>query len=247
MLFVVFLNATILVHSGFFFQLEVGIAMHKGRQTDQLDAFALFPDLMQTLFAAGSEKRRGRTAEVPAQEVGKKLSEPKGNCVVPPQPPDLSWLRKEDCQEQERVEDIPTALVLMGKGQTTDVLFSDLQALGYRVETADTPVDAFNKLKFTSFATILMHAEFERDSLAESALHSYLTWLPTAKRRTIFYILVGPDFHTLYDLEALALSVNLVINDTDVKQLKTILRKSFRDHEELFGPLVEALAECGKE
>lgn len=167
--------------------------------------------------------------------------------VIPPQPPDLSWLRTEGCEEQERAEDIPTALVLMGDEAKGEDLFSDLQALGYRVETADTPAEALTKLKFTDFAAIVMHAEFEKDLFAESALHRYLTWLPAAKRRTIFYILVGPDFHTLYNLEALALSANLVVNDADVKHLKTILRKSFREYEELFGPLVQALAACGKE
>lgn len=154
--------------------------------------------------------------------------------------------REGGCEEQESVEDIPAALVLMENGLKNEVLFSDLRELGYRVETVDTPAEAFDKLKFTHFAAILMHAEFEKGPLAESVLHRYLTWLPTAKRRTIFYILVGPDFHTLYDLEALSLSVNLVVNDADVKHLKTLLRKSFRDHEELFGPLVEALDSCGK-
>ena len=57
----------------------------------------------------------------------------------------------------------------------------------------------------------------------------------------MFFILAGPDFRTLYNLEALSLSVNLVVNDADIERLKPILKKSFRDHEELFGPLIEAV------
>ncbi len=201
--------------------------MRKGQDTDQLDAFALFPDLMQNLAGADQEKKGE-------------------NCVLPPSPPDLSWLSKEGYEEQERVEDIPTALILMGNGHEKDSFSSDLQELGYRIESADTPAEAVNKLKFSDFAAILMHVGFGSESLAESAVHNYLTWLPTAKRRTLFYILVGPDFRTLYGLEALSLSVNLVINDADAEQLKAILRKSFRDYEELFGPLVEALDGYGE-
>ncbi len=196
--------------------------MGKGEDTDQLDAFALFPDLMQNLTGAEQEKEGE-------------------DRVLPPSPPDLSWLNKEGYEEQERVEDIPTALLLMGNGQERDRFSSDLQELGYRVESADTPAEAVTKLKCSDFAAILMHVEFGSESLAESAVHNYLTWLPTAKRRTLFYILVGPNFRTLYGLEALSLSVNLVINDADAEQLTSILRKSFRDYEELFGPLVEAL------
>lgn len=231
-----------------FFKLEAGSVMQKGRQTGQLDAFTLFPDLMQGLFETDPGKKGSKRAEKTVPDIWDSPVLPaKKSVTPPPPPPDLNWLYREGGEEQERVEDIPTALVLMGNGQKSEVLFSDLQALGYRVETADTVVEAFNKLKFTHFAAILMHAGFEEDLFAESALHRYLTWLPSAKRRTIFYILVGPDFHTLYDLEALALSVNLVVNDTDVKHLKPILRKSFRDHEVLFGPLLETMAACRKD
>ena len=78
-------------------------------------------------------------------------------------------------------------------------------------------------------------------------IHGYLTGLPTSKRRTLFYILAGPDLRTLYDLEALSLSANLVINDENINQLQAILRKSFREYEELFGPLIEAMSAYEKQ
>jgi hypothetical protein len=51
---------------------------------------------------------------------------------------------------------------------------------------------------------------------------------------------------TLYDLEALSLSANLVFNDKNIDELNPILRKSLREHEELFGPLVEILRIYGR-
>ena len=202
--------------------------MKKGPHTDQADAFGLFPDLMKNL--VGTREGRGR----------------KKNRVRPPPLPDLSWLKTGGYQEQEQVKDIPTALVLMGDGRENSIIHSGLQELGYRIKTADSPIEALAKLQSNSFVTVLMHAEFGRESLAESAVYSYIKWLPISKRRAMFYILVGPDFRTLYDLEALSLSVNLVINDADIENLRPILRKSFRDHEELFGPLVEAMRGYGK-
>jgi hypothetical protein len=205
------------------FHHEISKTMKKGTHTDQTDAFGLFPDLMKNLVGTKDGKRR------------------KKSLVRPPPIPDLSQLRKGVYQEQEQVKDIPSALVLMGEERDSSAVSSGLQDLGYRIETVDSPIEALVKLQSNSFATVLMHAEFGGESLAESTIYNYMKWLPILKRRSMFYILVGPDFRTMYDLEALALSANLVINDADIEFLKTILKKSFRNHEELFGPLFEAM------
>jgi len=197
----------------------------KKRHTDGQDAFALFPDLL---------KGFQRKSDVVDRQ------------VLPPSPPDVSWLRTADHVEQERVEEKPTALVLTGSRLEGGVILSVLAELGYQVQTVETSTEAINRLKYTTYAVVLMHTEFERKPLAESVVHNYIKWLPLPKRRTMFYILVGPHFHTLYDLEALSLSVNLTIHDADVEHMKTILSKSFRDHEKLFGPLIDALSKYKK-
>ncbi|MBW1749895.1 MAG: hypothetical protein JRJ37_04190 [Deltaproteobacteria bacterium] len=202
--------------------------MKKGPHTDQPDAFGLFPDLMKKL--VGTKDSKGRNK----------------NIVRPPPIPDLSWLWTGVDQELVQAKDIPTVLVLMGEERDNSAVPSGLQDLGYRVETADSPIEALVKLKSNSYATVFMHAEFGGESLAESTVYNYIKWLPISKRRTIFYILVGPALRTLYDLEALALSANLVINDADIEFLIPILKKSFRDHEKLFGPLFEAMQEYEK-
>ncbi len=66
-----------------------------------------------------------------------------------------------------------------------------------------------------------------------------------SRRREIFYTLIGPNFHTLYDLQALALSCNLVLNENDLPYLETVLRKAIPDFEHLFAPLLEALRTYG--
>ena len=62
----------------------------------------------------------------------------------------------------------------------------------------------------------------------------------------MFYALIGPQFHSLYDLEALTNSANLVVNDADVKHFSTILNKSIQDYNDLFGPYLAILQEHGK-
>ena len=224
----------------------MSLTMKKGQLTKKRDAFALFPDLMQNLLGSPGDKKKIRPTEEPVTEVREELPVSKKSGVARPMPPDLNWLRQGIFEEQEEVEDIPAVLILLGTGDKEDTLSSDWQALGYRIEMADTPDKAIEKLMSIHFSAVFMHADFEGEPLDKSLVHSYVTWLPTPKRRTIFYILAGPDFQTLYDIEALSLSANLVINDGDIKQLIPILRKSFREYEELFGPLMETLSAYGK-
>jgi len=66
-----------------------------------------------------------------------------------------------------------------------------------------------------------------------------------SRRRYIFYILVGPEFRTLYDLEALANSANLVVNDSDASHFSIILKRGMNDYNDLFGPYLEALGNYG--
>ena len=66
------------------------------------------------------------------------------------------------------------------------------------------------------------------------------------RRRYLFYILIGKEFSTLYNLQALANSANLVINEEDLYHMGIALRKAIPMYEELFGPFMEELASAGK-
>lgn len=61
-----------------------------------------------------------------------------------------------------------------------------------------------------------------------------------AQRRKSLYILVGSQFETMYDLQALIHSANLVIKDQDMGHVAIIIRKGLQDYNKLFGSLVEA-------
>lgn len=67
-----------------------------------------------------------------------------------------------------------------------------------------------------------------------------------SRRRFIFYTLVGKEFKTLYNLQALAYSANLVVNDNEIPYFNVILRKAIPEYEELFGPITEEFRLQGK-
>ena len=166
--------------------------------------------------------------------------------IHPPPLPDLGWLKTGHFEDEEKIEDVPMALVLHPDPATVKKITMTLESSGYRVITADTVDNAIKHVRFINFTCIIFHTDFESVKLEKSVFHAYMIKMAMEHRRYIFYILMGPQFHSLYDQEALACSANLVINEKDLTHFDLILRKSLPAYEELFGPFLEELGAYGK-
>jgi hypothetical protein len=177
-----------------------------------------------------------------------KKTDPAGRAaakVKPPDPPDISWLKEGVFEEEEAVEEVPRALVLMGDMPARAAVIGDLEKLGYKADLAATAEEAMGKMQFINFASVILHAEFEKGGI-EGEFHRFMRTMSMNKRRYIFYVLVGREFKTLYDLQALAYSANLVVNDDDIPHFSLLLRKTIPEYEALYGPLMEELRLAGK-
>ena len=166
--------------------------------------------------------------------------------VKPPEPPDVSWLHEGLFDDQEVVEEIPLALVLVPEGCGRAQVVQSLEGLGYRAEVVENAEVAMEKMEFVNYSSVILHAEFEGGDLARSTFHDFMNAMSMTKRRYIFYVLIGKDVHTLYDLEALSFSANIVVNEKDLGHFNTILRKAIPAYEGLFGPLMEELRVLGR-
>jgi hypothetical protein len=166
--------------------------------------------------------------------------------VPPPPPPDISWLASGQAQEKEVVEDTPLALILMNKGPGLSTLREAYEDEGFLPQFSDSLEDAINRLQFTPFAAIALHSRFESDSLESNSFHLFIKKMGMNRRRNIHYTLIGPEFQTLYDLQALSNSANLVVNDNEVNNYRIILKKSLHESQKLFGPLAESMVSHGK-
>ncbi len=158
--------------------------------------------------------------------------------IQPPSPPDITWLKEGIFTEEEAVEDIPQALILIRPGKERDQVAEAIESIGYQPTFAESAEDAMERMQFVNYASVIHHSQFEDKGLDQSSFHQFMCSMNMLKRRFIFYILLGPEFFTLYDLEALAHSANLVVNTKEIPQLLTILRKSIPQYEELFGTLM---------
>lgn len=169
-----------------------------------------------------------------------------GGKIRPPAPPDTDWLKDGSFEEKDVVEDIPKAIVLMPNLPGREQVIKAAGAVGYRVEQAATPAEAIEKMRFVNYAAVFLHSRFEPGGIRAGAFHQYMRSMNMARRRYIFYVLIGEQFATLYDLQALSHSANLVVNDAEIPYISTLLKKAIPEYEELFGPLMEELRIAGK-
>jgi hypothetical protein len=178
----------------------------------------------------------GRSGDAPSQ----------GRRVRPPDPPDIGWVKDGTFEEKEVIEDIPRALVLMPDMPGRDEVVKAATSVGYRVELGHGSDEAVEKMMFVNFAAVFLHDRFETGGVVTGKFHSFMRTMSMAKRRYIFYVLIGERFKTLYDLEALSNSANLVVNDAEIPHIDIILKKAIPEYETLFGPLMEELRVAGK-
>lgn len=170
----------------------------------------------------------------------------KSGGITPPGPPDLSWLKEKAVQEDERIEDVPMALVLYPDNEQRQIVRDALEQVGYQVIFVDNVDHARERMRFVNFACVAQSSQFEGRKLEDSSFHLYMRGMSMQRRRYLFYILIGPEFSTLYNLQALAYSANLVINDKDLYHMGTALRRAIPLYEEIFGPFMEELTSAGK-
>ncbi len=219
------------------------------RKTLKLDK-AQQARLQQTLNELAPGKRltiKCPSCKQPIRIAANGTSEVNGSTAVqPPAPPDIAWLREETFQDEEKITDVPIALILYPENRGRDTVREAVEQVGYQVFIAETVREARERMRFVNFACVVMYSRFEGKDLNESTFHAYMQKMAMQRRRYIFYILIGPEFHTLYNLQALTSSANLVVNEKDIKHLDVVLRKAIPSFEELFSPLIEKMGLFGK-
>jgi len=166
--------------------------------------------------------------------------------VKPPGPPDISWLYEGNFVDEEMVADIPQAMVLIPEGKALDEILRALAGLGYQAEAAENAEQALEKMQFYNYSNIVLHSRYEGNSLADSKFHEFMRSMNMARRRFMFYVLIGPEFNTFYNLQALSYSANLVVADKDTEHFDVLLRKAIPEYEDLFGPYMTELRVQGR-
>jgi len=152
----------------------------------------------------------------------------------------------EDDEEEIEIYDEHDKIALILDRQNDDLWTTALTELEYKLQRANSPEHAVHKLKFNQYHVVAFHEKFGGSTLETSPLYKFLMDMSMDTRRKIFVALVGENFKTLDNMEALAYSVNLVINQKELDQLEAILKKSIGDNDNFYKVYRETMTALGK-
>ncbi len=189
---------------------------------------------------------RSQQQEVRKRERPAAINQEQTGAVRPPMSPDISWLSGGEKVVKQMIKGRPLALLAVPRGGVRDTLVREIDKLNYQVEEATDIDDAIDKIISTPYELVICHSSYEKGGLNVARFHGYVSRLPMNRRHDIFYVLVGEEMKTLYDMQALAYSANLVINDAEVRHIGAFLPKAIEEHREFLQPLLEELRLAGK-
>lgn len=159
-----------------------------------------------------------------------------------------SMIVDEDFEEDEEIEiyDEHDKIALILDRQNDEIWANALTELEYKLQRAKSPEHAVHKLKFNQYHVVAFHDKFGDTTLETSPLYEYIRDLSMDTRRKTFVAMVGDNYKTLDNMEALAYSVNLVINQSEIDQLETILKKSTGENDMFYKVYRETMTALGK-
>jgi hypothetical protein len=159
-----------------------------------------------------------------------------------PRPSNKNWLRNGKFADKlTEGTQFKKALILSQNKKHLAIYNNIFKKLRYNIDLAKSESAAIEYISSILFSLVAYD-----NSLGFLDFEQYMRNLAGDKRRNLYYVIIGPELSTLYDLEALSLSANLVVNNKDVQYLDIILKKGFQDYETLYRPFIETL-ETNKE
>ena len=151
-----------------------------------------------------------------------------------------------DDDDEIEIYDEHDKIALILDRQNDETWANALTELEYKLQRAKSPEHAVHKLKFNQYHVVAFHEKFGDTTLETSPLYEFIRDMSMDTRRKTFVALVGKKFKTLENMEALAHSVNLVINENDLDRLETILKKATGENDMFYKVYKETMMALGK-
>ncbi|MDR1395082.1 MAG: zinc-ribbon domain-containing protein [Deltaproteobacteria bacterium] len=126
-------------------------------------------------------------------------------------------------QFDEMSEGLKAALVAYDSEEIQDMLYQKLSSMGFKPFLALNVRDAVKQLKFGRFQLMLIQEDYYGATLTSNQLLRAVNGLELSIRHEMFIAVIGPSFTSLDDLTAFGLSLDTVINTSDLDDLERIL------------------------
>ena len=145
----------------------------------------------------------------------------------------------------EAVDDRPKAIVVFDDPEVQEIIIQKLEGAGYNATAALNPRDAAKQLKFATFSLLILQENYCGASLRGNLLLRSLQTIDITSRRGMLVILVSPQMISLDDLTAFGLSIDAIINISDIESIDRLLVSIIARAKKFYAVYREILAEHG--
>jgi len=112
---------------------------------------------------------------------------------------------------------------------------------GYQAFVAEDTRQAVETMRANQMEVVLLEPQFDMAEQGAAFIVREINMLRPAQRRRLFFILVSPSLRTMDTHAAFLNNVNAIINTNDIRDLPRILEIAFREFNELYRDLNQAL------
>lgn len=120
-----------------------------------------------------------------------------------------------------------------------------LRELDYKTSIAGDRRTFYAKVRYNQYDVIITSERFAEGGLENNPVLKYLEHLPMSVRRNISLVLIS-HYGTFDALMAFSLSVDTVINENDLGNIREILHKSRSQHEQFYRVFKQCLVAEGR-
>ncbi len=134
-----------------------------------------------------------------------------------------------------------TALVSIDVPEAQRLVVEQLGALGYKLHTGFFAEDILLKLRTHIYDVVLISQHFNGTDVETNPILAEVTRFSPQQRRQQVVVLIGSGMNTDDESEAFEHSVDLVVNLSDIVNLRPVLRRAVQRKLDFYTPFQDAL------
>jgi hypothetical protein len=138
-----------------------------------------------------------------------------------------------------------SALICVDEPERLKAVKTALAELSFHGSLASSVKEALSKLRYNQYDLVVVDEEFCGETAENNTILRYLQPMPMATRRNIFLALISKKQRTLDNLVSFAMSVNAIINVSDVPKVKMIMERALAEHRRFYKVFLDMLQATG--
>lgn len=142
-------------------------------------------------------------------------------------------------------EGIETVLICEYDSSIRAKIAVDLKKEGYYITEPSSAREALKSMRFHVYQMVVVNEVYETSDPDSNVVIQYLNRLPISIRRNIFVVLISSMFRTMDNMAAFNRSVNMIINEENIDDFGTIVKRGLAENEAFYHVFRETLRNTG--